>query len=140
MATTKTTRYVPAERQEEYEEAADFTAADEQPMAYDLALDGEPRCAACGELLAWHEEACTVAPLAEPQLELAQVAPAAGLAYAYGVGSRVLPAHEAEPHTVVWRGQLKERHPQTGLVHRVPVYRLDNGYWDCYREEELLVA
>lgn len=24
--------------------------------------------------------------------------------------------------------------PATGLVHRLDVYRLDYGYWDCYRE------
>ena len=33
--------------------------------------------------------------------------------------------------------QHKEHHPATGLVHRVNLYYLDNGYWDCYREGEL---
>lgn len=40
------------------------------------------------------------------------------------------------PYNVIWRGQLKARHPRTGLVHRVNAYRLDNDYWDCYYEEE----
>jgi hypothetical protein len=50
------------------------------------------------------------------------------------------------PHTpaitaqVSWRGQLKELHPATGLIHRVNVYRLNDGYLDCYREEELQAA
>ena len=38
------------------------------------------------------------------------------------------------------QGQLKERHPATGLIHRVNVYLLNDGYWDCYREEELQAA
>ena len=29
-----------------------------------------------------------------------------------------------------------QRHPATGLVHRINVCYLDNGYWVCYREEE----
>jgi hypothetical protein len=33
--------------------------------------------------------------------------------------------------------QHKERHPVTGLIHRTNVYYLDNGYWNCYREDEL---
>jgi hypothetical protein len=40
----------------------------------------------------------------------------------------------------VWRGYLKEPHPATGLLQRVPVYQLADGHWDCYREEELQVA
>ena len=60
--------------------------------------------------------------------------------FAYGVGHRVQPAPEAPTRQVVWRGQLKERHPATGLVHRVNVYRLDDGFWDCYREDDLQAA
>ncbi len=139
MATAKNTRYVTAEQQKEYDEVDGFSYSGEQVV--DDGADAEPRCATCGDLLAWHEQACaaTPAPVAdEPEPSI--VAPAAGLAFAYEVGHLVLPAPAAPARAVVWRGQLKERHPQTGLVHRVPVYRLDDGHWDCYREEELLVA
>jgi len=61
-------------------------------------------------------------------------------AFAYEVGRAVLPLTRQQPYPVVWRGHLKERHPATGLMQRVPVYRLADGYWDCYREEELQVA
>jgi hypothetical protein len=59
--------------------------------------------------------------------------------FAYELGHRVQP-RPASPAQVIWRGQLKERHPATGLIHRTNVYRLNNGYWDCYREEELQVT
>jgi hypothetical protein len=68
------------------------------------------------------------------------VAGAPELAFAFEVGRAVLPVTQQQPYPVVWRGHLKERHPATGLVQRVPVYRLADGYWDCYREEELQVA
>jgi hypothetical protein len=67
-------------------------------------------------------------------------APASEAGFAFELGRPVLPLTQAHPHPVVWRGHLKERNPATGLVQRVPVYRLDDGYWDCYREEELQVA
>ncbi|RZJ90612.1 MAG: hypothetical protein EOO60_08775 [Hymenobacter sp.] len=57
--------------------------------------------------------------------------------FAFELGRDVLPVTQAQSRMVVWRGVLKERHPATGLLHRVPVYWLDDGYWDCYREEEL---
>lgn len=60
--------------------------------------------------------------------------------FAFELGGLALPLTQAQPHPVVWRGYLKERHPVTGLVQRVPVYQLADGYWDCYREEELRVA
>ncbi|MCR5890393.1 hypothetical protein LRS06_21940 [Hymenobacter sp. J193] len=41
---------------------------------------------------------------------------------------------------MLWRGQVKERQPQTGYLVRVNVYRLDDGYWDCYYEAELTDA
>ena len=134
----KNTRYVATEQQEAYDEAEDFSYNDKQPAAE--AADAEPRCATCGELLAWHEQACAVTPALEAdEMEPVIVVPTPGFAFAYEVGHLVLPT-PATPARVVWRGLLKERHPQTGLVHRVPVYRLDDGYWDCYREEELLAA
>jgi hypothetical protein len=52
----------------------------------------------------------------------------------------VQPAPAAPARTIIWRGQFKERVPETGLVHRVNVYRLDDGFWDCYREDELQAA
>jgi hypothetical protein len=119
MATSKSARYVATEQQEEYDEDADFASFEEPAVDYVAAV--EPRCAHCGELLAWHEQACAATPAPEAAAPR-HFAPA------------------APTRTIVWRGQLRERHPQTGLVHRVPVYRLDDGYWDCYREEELRVA
>ncbi|MDO7883887.1 hypothetical protein [Hymenobacter cheonanensis] len=81
-----------------------------------------------------------------PQLELVAATPAPGhlvratSGFAFELGRPVVPATQQQAHPIVWRGLLKERHPQTGLVQRVPVYRLADGYWDCYREEELQVA
>jgi hypothetical protein len=60
--------------------------------------------------------------------------------FAYDVGHRVQPAPQAPARQVIWRGHLKERLPETGLVHRVNVYRLNDGFWDCYREDELQAA
>ncbi len=77
-------------------------------------------------------------PEATPEIMAVMVASAAG--FAFELGRAVLPRTQAQAHPVVWRGHLKERHPATGLVYRVPVYRLADGYWDCYREEELQVA
>jgi hypothetical protein len=77
---------------------------------------------------------------AEPLAEMRVVRRSTATTYAYDVGLLVQPATQTQAHPIVWRGQLKERHPATGLVHRVNVYRLDDGYWDCYREEELQVA
>ncbi len=81
-------------------------------------------------------------PVAEPEAtpEIISVMAASAAGFAFEVGRTVLPRTQAQAHPVVWRGHLKERHPATGLVHRVPVYRLADGYWDCYREEELQVA
>ena len=38
--------------------------------------------------------------------------------------------------TIVWRGPLLVQDPATGVVRRVPVYRLDNGHWDAYYPDE----
>lgn len=101
-------------------------------------------CPVCHDLLAWHEQACEVAtaPQAPAQSEYdAPIAPLLALAstFAFAIGHRVQSAYSA-PAAITWRGQHKERHPATGLVHRINVYYLDNGYWDCYREEELQAA
>ena len=39
-------------------------------------------------------------------------------------------------HTIVWRGPLLVQDPTAGLVLRVPVYRLDDGHWDAYYQDE----
>jgi hypothetical protein len=79
-----------------------------------------------------------------PQMETVASAPVrmvvAAPDYAFEVGRPVVPTTQQQAHPVVWRGLLKERHPATGLLQRVPVYRLADGFWDCYREEELRAA
>lgn len=84
-----------------------------------------------------YDEAVEVLAFTEPE---PPVAITLETTFAFEVGRAVLPLTQQQPHLVVWRGHLKERHPATGLVQRVPVYRLADGYWDCYREEELRVA
>lgn len=100
-------------------------------------------CPVCHDLLAWHEQACQVAPslhAAQPEEEAPAAQPPAPVStFAFAIGHRVQPVTSA-PAAITWRGQHKERHPATGLVHRINVYCLDNGYWDCYREEELQAA
>lgn len=114
-------------------EADDLIYTDELPAA-EQAADAS-LCPTCGEPLTWHEEACQpTAPTPEA------TRPGAAATFAYALGRLVQPATQQQAHPVVWRGQLKERHPATGLVHRVNVYRLSDGYWDCYREEELQAA
>lgn len=84
-----------------------------------------------------YDEVAELPTLAEPELA---VALAPETSFAFEVGRAVMPLTQQQLSPVLWRGHLKERHPTTGLLHRVPVYRLDDGYWDCYREEELRVA
>lgn len=122
-------------------EAADYP--DDQHPDYDPAAEAA-LCPVCHDLLAWHEQACGPAPkppvAAEPAADTPALPATAQVhAFAFAIGHRVQPAHSS-PAPVVWRGQHKERHPDTGLVHRINVYRLDNGYWDCYREDELQTA
>lgn len=101
-------------------------------------------CPVCRDLLAWHEQPCEAAPApqaaAQPEDDAPTPQPPAPVStFAFAIGHRVQPASSA-PAAITWRGQHKERHPDTGLVHRINVYYLDNGYWDCYREEELQAA
>ena len=107
----------------------------ESPVELDASL-----CAGCGEPLAWHDTFCTgqVNVAAEPSIPL--LGGKAATTYAYQVGQPVQPAFTVQAHRIIWRGQLKERHPHTGWVHRINVYRLDDGHWDCYREDELQAA
>jgi hypothetical protein len=140
-ATRKPQRAVVLDAQEPHE-PADATYPDDLAAATDEAGDAS-LCPTCGEPLTWHEEACYLPGYPAPA-ELLVVAeptlPLAATTYAYDLGRLVQPTTQQQAHPVVWRGQLKERHPATGLVHRVNVYRLGDGYWDCYREEELLAA
>lgn len=99
----------------------------------------EPQLAAENELADpdYEEVVVDVLPLVKPE-PVVFAPPAVG--FAFEVGRPVLPLTQAQPHSVVWRGYLKEPHPATGLLQRVPVYQLADGHWDCYREEELQVA
>jgi hypothetical protein len=141
MATTRKPQRAVVLDEPELPEAEAALYAEDQPAA-DEAGDTS-LCPTCGEPLTWHEEACHLpgaALAAEPLAEMRVVRRSTATTYAYDVGLLVQPATQTQAHPIVWRGQLKERHPATGLVHRVNVYRLDDGYWDCYREEELQVA
>ena len=100
-------------------------------------------CPVCHDLLAWHEQVCEAATVpqatAQPEFAAAASPPAPVSTFAFAIGHRVQPATSA-PAAITWRGQHKDRHPETGLIQRINVYYLDNGYWDCYREEELQAA
>ncbi|MGI4834944.1 MAG: hypothetical protein ACRYFK_15935 [Janthinobacterium lividum] len=115
----------------EYELAADPDYDDTGQAAYDEPADPEYGDEVGEELAAAEQAAVPVAPAAPPR-------PVEG--FAYELGRPVVPLTQQQPYHVVWRGYLKERHPVTGLLLRVPVYQLADGYWDCYREEELLAA
>ena len=126
-----------AERPEEYDELA-LPAPDEdvQDVEYD---DGSALSTLVEEDARQPEYDEVFRPDEEPALPVVRVqAPAPPFAYA--LGHRVQPAPAAPARTISWRRQLKERWPETGLVHRVNVYRLDDGFWDCYREDELHAA
>jgi hypothetical protein len=105
--------------------------------------EAEAVCAHCGDLLAWHEQACVpaVAPVAAEEAVVAE--PVASFrpasAFAFELGKAVQPVASV-PGQIIWRGQIKERQPESGLVIRINVYGLNNGFWDCYREEELQAA
>lgn len=144
MATTrKAPRYTAAEQQPDTL-AADLSDAATAPddAAFADAATADSLCPCCGELLAWHEQPCPLPGTAAPE-----AAPAGGVfmrasaaTFAYDIGQPVQPETQNRAYAIIWRGQLKERHPETGWIHRVNVYRLNDGYWDCYREEELQVA
>ncbi|MDO7876971.1 hypothetical protein Q5H93_19655 [Hymenobacter sp. ASUV-10] len=117
------------------------------PIYDDAVTDGgaeaEAVCAHCGDLMAWHEQACvpTVAPVVAAESVAAEplVAFRTASAFAFELGKAVQPVASV-PGQIIWRGQIKEREPESGLVIRINVYGLNNGFWDCYREEELLAA
>lgn len=138
--------------------------ADDTPPEVGDFAEAEAQCPTCGELLAWHDEFASCHPAspaawlplapapvdefsqepaaeasAEPRLASRLAGQAGRATFAYEVGRRVQPT-PALTAEVIWRGQLKERHPATGLVHRVNVYRLNDGFWDCYREDDLQAA
>lgn len=117
MATTTQLRYVPDEQAAENDEIVLPVDAEDQHPEYEEVFGRDE----------------------EPSLPVVIVEPAVNT-FAYEVGNRVQPESSAPARTVVWRGQLKERLPETGWVHRINVYRLDDGFWDCYREDELQAA
>ena len=94
----------------------------------------------CHDLLAWYGQACAAGPSLLPAgAEAAIVAaslPVPAATFVFAIGHHVQPSASA-PAVVTWCGQHKERHPATGLVQRINVYRLDNGHWDCCRVNEL---
>lgn len=56
--------------------------------------------------------------------------------YRFTMGNVVQLAYRAPIQRVAWWG--KQLVPDAkGRLYEVPVYRLDNGYWDCYHEENL---
>jgi len=141
MASTRKPQRAVTIEETETPDIASAAYADDQ-LAADEVGDTS-LCPTCGEPLTWHEEACqllTAAPAAETPAKSSFLRRSPATTYAYDVGLLVQPATQTQAHPIVWRGQLKERHPATGLVHRVNVYRLNDGYWDCYREEELQAA
>ena len=56
--------------------------------------------------------------------------------YRFNVKNVVQLVKGGSAHEVIWRGQLEVRDAR-GKVTRWNVYRIDNGFWDCYHEEEL---
>lgn len=111
----------------DYDVGADPDYDDSAQVDYDQPADPDYG----DELPALPEEATPARALAP--------SPAFTESFAYALGHQVQP-EPALTAEVIWRGQLKERHPTTGLMHRVNVYRLNDGHWDCYREDELRAA
>jgi len=105
---------------------AEEPALDFVPDALPEAEEGHPEY---GEVFSQDEDTAPVVMVAAP-----------AATFAYAVGHRVQPTPEAPARQVIWRGQLRERRPETGLIHRTNVYRLNDGFWDCYREDELQAA
>jgi hypothetical protein len=127
----------------EHEDATQASYDDGVDPDYDTGADpdyDEPSQDADYELSDPDYDEVVVEQVQAVVMTLQPSAPAAAIGFAFELGRTVLPLTQVQPHPVVWRGHLKERNPATGLVQRVPVYRLDDGYWDCYREEELQVA
>lgn len=110
----------------DYDEGADPDYGEEPQAEYELGGDPD------------YEEASQMELVAPTPAPVRIVAAASD--YAFELGRPVVPASQQQAHPIVWRGLLRERHPATGLVLRVPVYRLADGFWDCYREEELQAA
>ena len=100
-------------------------------------------CLVCYDLLVRHEQACAAGPSllpagAEAAIVVASL-PVPAATFPFAVGHHVQPSASA-PAVVTWCGQFKGRHPATGLVQCINVYRLDNGHWNCYRVDELQAA
>jgi hypothetical protein len=118
MSSAEDIHYVADERHDEYDDSAPVLEVEDWHPEYDEEFGQEE---------------------ASPALPVVRVVSPVH-AFAYEVGHQVQPAPSVPPCTIIWRGQLKERRPETGLVHRTNVYRLNDGFWDCYREDELQAA
>jgi hypothetical protein len=55
----------------------------------------------------------------------------------YDIGNLVQLAWRRPYYQVTWRGWVFEPNGRGNGVRRLSVYRLDNGHWDCYHEDEL---
>ncbi|GAA4379605.1 hypothetical protein GCM10023186_17170 [Hymenobacter koreensis] len=99
-------------------------------------------CFSCGEPLAWHEQACLAEKVIPEATEAgaAFFSPLKNSVFAFAIGQPVIPGTGVGPCTVIWRGHVKARLRRTGLVHRLNVYQLNDGFWDCYYEAELQAA
>ena len=105
MASVLQLRYVADERPDESDDVPVLSEAEDRHPEYDEAFDQEE-------------------VLALPVV----LAPRPIIAFAYELGHRVQPEPRAPARTVIWRGQLKEQRPDTDWVHRVNMYRLDDGF------------
>lgn len=56
--------------------------------------------------------------------------------YSYSVGNLVQLVQYGPTYTITWCGYILVR-GSDGLRYREGVYRLDNGFWDCYYVDEL---
>ncbi|AYA36650.1 hypothetical protein D3Y59_06015 [Hymenobacter oligotrophus] len=119
------------------DDALDLGSGAPQPAAENLDAS---LCPLCTEPLGWHDTPClsTQPATASASNPTFHYSPAA--LFAFDLGQAVQAAYNNRAHRIIWRGQVKERHPATGWVQRINVYRLNDGYWDCYREDDLQVA
>lgn len=60
--------------------------------------------------------------------------------FQYVIGSFVQLAPGTSIQRVIWRGKQVVPSITGRQPYEVPVYRLDNEYWDCYYEHELKPA
>jgi hypothetical protein len=59
--------------------------------------------------------------------------------YQFQIGSLIQLAPDTRAYMVIWRGQQPSYLSNGGIIEQ-NIYRLDDGFWDCYHEEELQAA